>query len=230
MKKIWKALLAGMMALMLAGCGSSEADQIKLLVTGNIDTIYLGKYDAEYMQLVDATEEELTQMYEDGLEAESEWFCTYFGILSEGEEYTDLDSGLRQQMVEMYKQIYSNTKYSVGDVNKLEDGSYTVQVTVSPINVMELALDAVDSGSDNPYTQFQEKYADTDFSQMTAEDYWAYTEEYAQACIDLVSDQIPNIGYDEDKSLSIQVQQGEDNLYEMNQDDWSRFDGYVITY
>ena len=213
-KRIIAIALALVLIVALSAC-TSDTDAIKTLVQGNIDAIYLGQFDQDYMEVTGETEESLQQDYEDGLDVEAEYFCSYFNILdsSVGETYEDVPSDIKQQIVDLYKEIYSYSKFTIGEIAATQDGNYTVQVTVSPINVIKLAVDAVDSGED-----------------MTDAQYSEYVKNYAQACIDLVKAQIPKLGYEEDKTQSLQVQKGSDGLYSINSDDWSVFDSYVIDY
>lgn len=231
-KSILALAAAAALAVSLAGCTSTE-DSIKTLVDGNIASIYLDQQNEDYLTLTGQTADEAHQAYEDGIDVEAEYFCNYFGITdsSLGETYDDfVTDDIKTEIRDLYKEIYSHTQYTVGDVTKLSDGSYTVQVTVSPINIMDLATTAVENGTDNAYTQFVESAASLDVSSMTEEEYVQYSMDYAQACIDLVEEQMANIGYEDDKTQSIQVQKDSDGLYRMNDDDWSIFDSYVIYY
>jgi hypothetical protein len=230
-RRIVAIALALVLIVALSACGS-DTNAIKTLVQGNIDTIYLGQYDQDYMELTGETEETLNQQYEDGLDVEAQYFCSYFSIVdsSAGETYDDVSDDIKQQIIDMYKEIYSHAKFTVGEVAAMQDGNYTVQVTVSPINIIRLAMEAVESGGSNPYNDFTTETASLDFASMTTEQYAEYCKNYAQACIDLVKSQMSNIGYEEDKTQSLQVQKDSDGLYSINADDWAVFDTYVIYY
>lgn len=223
--------LALVMAVGLSACtGSSEKD-VTTLVQGNIDEIYLGKFDADYLKMVDSTEEEAKQAYLDGLEVEAEYFANYWGIVdaSYGESYEDLDESLQSDIVDLYKEIYSKSKYEIQPATKQSDGSYTVKVLVDPIDIMEQAVDLYTNDEYEPLNEFWDKYAETDFSVMSDEDYNAYTHEYGELVVQLVRDQLPNLGYKEQKSQAIQVEKTDD-VWSINADDWGIFDSYVIYY
>lgn len=238
MKKIRKlsaVLVFALCAMLcLSACGSldlggGEEEDVTLLVRGNIDVIYQGKYDPDYLEMVDSTEAEAERDYLDGLAVEAEYFAYYFGIVDPdyGETYDILDADLQNELVELYREIYSHSKYEVQTAVEQEDGSYTVRVLVDPINVIQLAVDAYEDYE--PLNEFWAKYADTDFGAMSDEDYLAYTHEYGYLMVQLVRDQMPNLGYMEQKSQSIQVQEV-DGVLSMNDDDWGIFDSYVIYY
>lgn len=230
-KRAFALGLALVMAVGLSACtGSSEKD-VTTLVQGNIDEIYLGEFDADYLKMVDSTEEEAQQAYLDGLEVEAEYFANYWGIVdaSYGESYEDLDESLQSDIVDLYKEIYSKSKYEIQPAAKQSDGSYTVKVLVDPIDIMEQAVDLYTNDEYEPLNEFWDKYAETDFSVMSDEDYNAYTYEYGELVVQLVRDQLPNLGYKEQKSQAIQVEKTDD-IWSINADDWGIFDSYVIYY
>lgn len=231
-KKIAATILALCTAFSLSACGGLNTSDVTTLVRGNINEIYLGQYDADFLKMVESTEAEAEQVYLDGLEVEAEYFAYYWGIVDSGmgELYTDLDESLRSDIVELYKEIYSHTKFEVQSAAEQSDGSFAVKVLVEPIDIMEQAEELYMNDGYEPLSQFWSKHAETDFSAMTDEEYMAYTHEYGEVIVSLVRDQIPNLGYLEQKSQSIQVEQDEDGLFTINSDDWAIFDSYVISY
>ena len=195
-------------------------------VTGNIDSIYLNKHSKTYLEIVDTTEEIAKQDYLDGLNVAAEYFALYWGIVEPdyGERYDDLSDALKKKITDLLDEIYSHTKYTIGSSSKTDDG-YTVEVFVSPINIMELAYDAAADYA--PLQAFLNKYADTDFNAMSDADYWAYTHEYGNVIVQLVRDQLPNLGHKDTKSLVMRIEK-EDGFYTINNEDWNLFDSYVI--
>jgi len=237
MKRMGKTLgvtaLALCLLLSLSACiGGVSAEDVTALVQGNIDEIYLGKYDEDYLKMVDSTAAEAEQAYLDGLEIEAEFFVNYWGIVDAGygESYADLDAGFRQEVVELYKEIYSHTKYEVQPAVKLDDGSYTVKVLVDPIDIMEQAEALYMNDEYAPLNAFWEKYAYTDFSAMSDAEYMDYTHEYGEIIVQMLRDLLPQLGYTEQKTQAIQVEVGEDGRLQINEDDWGIFDSYVIYY
>lgn len=238
-KKWFAGLLAVCMVMGLAACGAVSdlvgdalnEETVVRLVKGNIDVIYLGQYDEDYLEIVVDTEEELQQEYLAGLEVEAEYFAGYWGIVDaeSGESYTDLDEELREDIIGLYKEIYSKSKYEVQDAVKMNDGSYAVKVLVDPIDIMEQALALYQNDEYEPLNSFWEKYAGADFSAMSEEDYWAYTNEYGEVIVQMVRELLPKLGYKEQKSQTIQVEEV-DGAFQINGDDFGIFDSYVIEY
>lgn len=87
MKKFTTCVLAAVLAigmLLSTGCSLfSDEGRVTDLVQGNLDHVYLGKYDENYLSLVESTEEEAETEYQAGLRYEAEYFAYYFGILDE---------------------------------------------------------------------------------------------------------------------------------------------------
>ena len=122
-------LLAGVMALGLAACGGITSDDAEAYIQGLLDASYLGQYNQEYLDLADITEEESrTEDYEWNTAAEAEILREYLAIQS-------TDASI-QQSVDLIKEIYAHSKYSVTGASKLEDGSYAVTVSIQPMDIL----------------------------------------------------------------------------------------------
>ena len=126
MKKKRVAIICVLAAvLLLAGCGGGF--DASGYVRGVLNNIYLGD-SAEYTKMVDITEEEAAEEYEQGIEVEADFFLQYYGI---GEVSDDV----YQQIVDMYKTIYQQSKFEVQEAVKNGD-DYNVEVLISPIDVI----------------------------------------------------------------------------------------------
>lgn len=236
MKKTVILILTMAMVIGLAACGSDGTDKMRTLVQGNIDAIYKGKASQEYLNIIGSTPEQEKDAYLSGLETEAEFFCYYFGIVdtSLGESYEDLREETRKKIVDMYKQIYAQSKYETKESVKQSDGSYTVQLTLEPIDIMEQVYYDLVGGTYAPYEEFNEKHADTNIDAMSDEEFEKfleeYTDEYANVIIDCVLSHMPNLGYRDAKTMSIQIQENSDGFFSINDDDWTKIDDYMIYY
>lgn len=234
-KRIAVFILILCAALTLSACGILELalnrEFVTNLVRGNIDAVYQGKYDPEYLDMVDITEKEAEQDYIYGLEIEAEFFANYWGIVDAayGESYADLNENMKNDIIELYREIYSHSKYEVQNAVAQRDGSYTVKVLVEPIDIMEQAFDLYNSNEYAPLNDFWAKYEHADFNSTSDEDYIAYVHEYGEIIVQMIRDLLPNLGYKEQKSLVIQVGEVEGS-FGVNQDDFMNFDNYVIYY
>ena len=240
MKKVTKRMILLFtvlcMCINLCACGmigafnEVNAFDAELLVQGNLDEIFLGKADPNYLELVDSTREESKELYMEGLEAEAEFFATYWGILDTnfGQTYDDLDADLKEAIIDLYEEIYSYSKYEVISSVKQDDGSFAVKVTVDPIDVMQRASDAYENYE--PLITFLASYDQAAIDAMNDEEYLAFNCEYGRIIVQMVSEQIPNLDYMDQKTQTIQVEEDSDGYFAINDDDLMTFDSYVIFY
>ena len=220
MKRSIALCLVLVMALTLTACGGGvTAKDATALVQGNLDEIYLGKFDPEYLELVDITEADARETYEEGLEVEAEVFAYYFDI-------SNMNDEIKAEIIDLYKEIYAWSKYTVGEASKLDESTYAVKVVVSPLDIFVLVDEAFDEAMEPFYT----KYANVDISAMSDDEYNAYDKEWADAVIALCRGKLPEMGYLEDRSLVIQVTLDEDDYWVMSGDDFNSLDEIIIEY
>lgn len=221
MKKAKRALAlaaALVLALSLAGCGTLMTDSVKTLVQGNMDELYLGKYDEAYLELVDSTAEESEQNYLGGLEYEAEYFAQYFNV----ENLTD---EIKAEIVELYKEIYSHSKYEVGEASKVDETTYGVKVTIYPLDVMQKVLEESDAAIEELNAQFTEEQL------ATEEGYAEYDAAWARMFIGLCREKLSDVGYLEPEEIVVQVvQDPADGLWTISENDFQRVDSYIIAY
>ena len=214
-KVIAIVLVAVLCMGLLSGCGSFSATE---LVKNNLDLIYLNQYTDDYLTRVGLDKEQADQEYESGLEVEAEYFANTFDI--------DLDicgDEIRQQIIDLYRQIYTHSKYEVGSQSRNGD-TYLVQLTVYPIDIFQKVND---EDSEAFLADMQERADAGEFVNMTDDEYEVV---WAQAIIDMVSARIDSIGYLDPQTISVQVVKGEDNVYVIDDSDFNRIDSLIIAY
>lgn len=219
-KKVLALALGCVLGLgVLAGCGSSfSADG---LVKGNLDLIYLNQYTDDYLKSVDMTAEEADAEYEAGIAVEVEYFASYFDIVLDA-----CDETIEPQLIEMYHRIYDASKYEVGGVSKNGD-TFLVQLTVYPIDIMQKVQEEDAEGFISDWSarlesgEFDPEDPDYETKLETA---------WAQAIIDMMNARIGSIGYLEPQTVSIQVNKNENDLYTIDENDFSRIDSLIIQY
>ena len=198
----------------LAGCGSSFS--ATELVKGNLDLIYLNQYSDTYLKSVDLTKDEADQQYEDGIAVEVDYFCNYFNVVLDS-----CDETIQPQIADMYRQIYDHSKFEVGSETKNGD-TYLVELTVYPIDIFQKF---VEEDWETYLSQWQERYLAGEFaSEEAAETDWA------QGLIDQINGRMDSIGYLDPQTVSVQVTKGDDGLYSIDNNDFSRIDGLMIAY
>ena len=199
-------------------------------VKGNLDILYHGKIDPDYAELVESSEEELLALYEEGLVVTAEDFCYYWGILSDYETLNDLDSALQQRLIDLVEDISLKTKYEVQPAQSQSNGSYAVQVLISPVDIMFTASDMYDEGGYAPLAQILAEAETLDWENMSEADYWAFANRYGNIIADMFDTLMPDLGYMDEKSIIIQVEEDDDGLLALNEDDMSNFDMQIIPY
>lgn len=224
-KTLIALLLAAAMAFALAGCGKRgvTAEDATNLVQGNLDEIYLGVFDPDFLKSVNITESQAEETYRGGLETETEYFIYYYGL----EEVSD---ELYQEIVDLHADIYSYSSYTVQPATEQSDGSYAVKVTFRPLDIHV----QVDEEWADFMTAFNDDYADVDVDSMTDEEYaafWSeYSDDYNRRVVDLVKSKLPTMGYGEEDSLVIQVILDDDGYYTMDETSFQMFDTMLLTY
>lgn len=215
MKVMALALAAALCLGLLSGCGSFSASE---LVKSNLDLIYLDQYSDDYLKKVGLDKEQAEQQYEGGLEMEAEYFADLFSI-----ELDTCGDEVRQQIIDLYRQIYTHSKYEVGTESRSGD-TYLVQLTVYPIDIFQKVAD---EDTDSFWENMQTRADAGEFADMTDEEYEVA---WAQAVIDMVAARIDSIDYLDPQTISVQVVKDDDGVYSIDASDFNRIDSLMIAY
>lgn len=218
--------LALALSLLMSGCGllsmlGGTDEAMRDLVQGNLDEIYLGQYNEEFLELTNTTEAEAEQYYLDGLNLEAQYFAQYFLI----ENLTD---EIKAEIVELYKDIYSHSKYEVGEAAKIDDDTYGVPVTVYPMDIIQNVFDEVSAALD----EYNAGFSDEEYNEIISDEdaYAAYDAGWAEIVIGMVRDAVPGIGYLDPVDMVVQVQLGDDEYWSIADNDFSEVDATMIYY
>ena len=197
-------------ALLLAGCGAGF--DAAAYVRGILNNLYLGD-PSEYVETAEVSEEEAAREYEQGIELETDYFLQYYGI----GEITD---GVRQQISDMYRQIYGRSKYEV--LEAVSDGKdYLVEVQISPIDVITDSRADIDAAVE----AFVLEAVPADY-----EDDRALNDALALLVVDVVTENLPDSGWQEPRSVIVKVEKGEDGYYRLDSTAISQLDQEIIAY
>ena len=208
------------MATVETGSTTRElAEDIVILVQGNIDSLYLGRADRVYYDVVGATVAECEEDYLRGLEKEAEFFADYCSI-----EF--LPDDLKADLVELYKEIYSFSRYTVGEARRKTTDTYEVKVEIYPLNIMQLLLDGIDEGGMDWY---YDKYPNGSGS-MTDAEYEQYDRDWADGLIAIVREQLSKVGYEDPQTLAVQVIRDADGYWIISDESMSDIDALIIDY
>lgn len=231
MKKATKTaafLLAGTcLVSTLSGCNKVADEIITSMVQWTIDSVYLNKHDETYLTLSDTTLEEAEATYKEGIGYDADNFAYYWGITDDYVAYADLDAELQDAIYNICDTVSKSSKYEIVSAAAQDDGSYAVKVVVEPIDLMEQINEKYETYA--PLNDFFARTESLDYEAMSDEEYLAICNEYGYILVDLAEETLPNLGYLESKSLTIQMELIDD-LWTMNEDDFSNFSTYVVSY
>ena len=80
-RKLAAAGLALALTLALAACGGGyTAADATALVKANLDILYLGQYDADYLSTTETSENDAEELYQNNLEGETGRMIGYYGM------------------------------------------------------------------------------------------------------------------------------------------------------
>jgi len=132
---------------------------------------------------------------------------------------------------QLYKDIYAKADYTIVSSSKQDDGTFAVKVNVKPLDVIKLVDDNFDAGFEAFWTKFDAVDTDSMSDDELATWYTdVFAAEYYDTLLDLLEDQIPNIGYGDEKNIVIQVQQSEDGSLFISDEDFGNLDWLIIDY
>ena len=188
-------------------------------VEGLLKETYLGEFDKNYMTLVGITEEEAQATYENCLDVEAQFFCYFYDIEYPTEEQMS-------QIKDLYAHIYANAKFQVVSAAQQEDGSFSVKLSIEPINIVQLA----EARFEDTMQPFYDKYPADVQQAMSDAEYEAMDQEYAQMILDLYESVMPEIGNEEAQSLVVQIEMDAEGYYSLNDPDFGRIDELIINY
>lgn len=208
-------LLITLLTLTLALCGCGGGFDAAQLLQGNLDVLYLGQYDEEYLKSVNLTEEQATALYDEGMETEYEYFAYYFDI-----DTSLISDETKQAIIDLYKQIYAYSKYEVGDTSKNGE-TYLVQLTIYPIDIISKF------DPDQFQTQWQNRINAGEFDAMSDAQ---FEEAWAKSIIDSLSARVEKIGYLDPETISVQIAKDTDGYYCITDNDFQRIDELIIAY
>ena len=217
-------LLAVILLVSMSGCAllpalfGGSGFKADVYVKGLIDTNYLNQRDDAYVKMLseDITEEEFVEQYYSGVRAEAEFFMNYCSIVDVSEETV-------QRIVDMYDEIYSHTKFEVGEATEASNG-YLVSVTIYPIDVMERAIN---QDGDQITAEFQRRMENGDYNNMTDAE---FEEAWADLVISFVEGYVDDLDYLEPQTISVQIIKDDDGIYTIEDSDWQRVDALIIQY
>lgn len=221
-KRVGLLALALSLVLGLSACGADSGlskDAAVTYVAGTIEENYLGTASDEFKELVDTTDERIQSVYENSMETEVEYFLYNYAIDYPTDE-------LRKEIKELYKEIYSHIKFEVASAAEQDDGSFSVKVTVYPIDIAHLAEEEMETTLEPWY----EKYPTEVQDEMSEEELEVADAEWAQIILETFRSKLPEIGNLDAQSIAVQLERNEEGYYSLSQEEFNRLDALIIDY
>lgn len=200
LRRIALVLSCVMMMGLLGGCTSFDASAYLAALLDN-------SYKNDSTALVEmgiATAEEASALYEDGLDLEVSGITSAAGITEEQAE------GLRDVIADML----AGAKYTVGEAEKQDDGSYVVTVTYEQMNIFAPTLENYMTTVEEMITAWTE--AALAGEEVASEE--EMMEEVIGAFETTLSDTLANVTYAEPQTMTVRIELV-DGLYTPNEDD-----------
>lgn len=235
MNRLSALVLAGAMILTLASCRTSglTTEDASKCVQVEMDATYKGEFK-EFMDFYsNVTTEDAKAQYDAKIEYEAGYFMEMYGVPSVEDTSLILEPSEMQakRSRDLYKDIYAKADYTIASSSKQDDGTFAVKVNVKPMDIIKLVDDNFDAG----FEAFWAKFDAVDTDSMSEEEFtnWytnVFAPEYYDTLLDLLEEQIGNMGYLDEKNIVIQVQQSEDESLFISNEDFSNLDWLIIDY
>lgn len=238
LRRIPALVLCGAMLLSLCACGGGKGKGLTTkdattCVQVELDATYKGKFDGFVDFYSNVTTQDARDQYNAQVEYEAEAFLSGMGVPSPEDENISLEPSEMQakRARDLYKDIYAKADYSIVSSSKQDDGTFAVKVNIKPLDIFSLVNENYEAG----FEDFWAKFDAVDTESMSDEEFetWyvnVYAPEYYDTLLDLLESQIPNVGYKDEKSIVIQVQQSEDGGLFISGEDFGNLDWLIIDY
>lgn len=228
-------ILCGAMLLSLCACGEKglSTEDASKCVQVELDATYKGVFDGFLDFYSNVTTQDAQDQYDANIEYEAETFLDGMGVPSLEDESVSLEPTEMQEKRarDLYKSIYARADYSIVSSSKQDDGTFAVKVNIKPLDVFSLVNENFEAGFEEFWTKFEA--VDTESMSDEEFDTW-YTDVFGRAyydtLLDLLEEQIGSMGYKEEKSIVIQVQQAEDGSLFISDEDFANLDWLIIDY
>ncbi len=233
--RVTALVLAGVLSLSLSACGGKglTTEDASTCVQVEMDSTYKGKFDGFVDFYSNVTTDDAKAQYDAKVEYEAAYFMDIYGVPDMEDTTASLEPSEMQakRSRDLYKEVYAKADYTIASSSKQDDGTFAVKVNVKPLDIIKL----VDDNFDAAFEPFWAKFDAVDTESMSDDEFAAwytdtFAKEYYDTLLDLLEAQIPNIGYQDEKNIVIQVQQSEDESLFISNEDFNNLDWLIIDY
>lgn len=216
LKKFTALGLIFVLVLSLSGCSlfDSKAKVYSRYVTSLLDINYKN-VSKDYMTLTGASQKDAEAVYVANMDYQAHNLMSYYGV-------KEVDDGtILSEFYYLAQAIFANAKYEVTDVKEDKDtGSYTVEVTISPLDTLEVTYDDVVAYIES----FNARVDEGDYNNTTEVE---YETEFAEGIINILKSTTENPGYMDPVVLEIPIEPSDDYYY-IKDEDFLKMDSYML--
>lgn len=216
------AALVWVLLLLLTACGGALEQQAAAYIQWELDCTYKGRYPQEYLDQVEGmTQESARQQYEDNAQAEAQRLLEYLEVYAP-------DAQINQRAAQLVKDIYASARYTVGGGSLLSDGSFAVEVTLSPIELFHLLPRDI---CGQVWDQVcRDNGVDPERANALSQEAWqALDREYAAGMLDRVEALLPQLTYGQDQTVTLRLTR-DGSFVSLDAGSWQALDDMVIDY
>lgn len=183
-KKAAAAAVILMICVMVTACGAKL--DAKAYLQAMLDLSYKGD-SSQYVEMELGTAEDAALVFERGIDAEMAYF----------ENKLSMSDELKNDFRELFKEMYSKAKYTVGEAKEQKDGSYIVDVSYERMKLFEPAITMYNKNIE----ALPEKWAKLEENPSQDE----MLEDMAEVLRDSLRECMANVEYGETGTLTIKI-------------------------
>lgn len=215
-KKLTLLSIILVLAFSLCGCGlfDSRAKVYSRYTISLLDINYKN-ISKDYMTLTGVSQKDAEAVYVDNMDYQAHNLMNYYGV-------KEVDDGtILSEFYYLAQSIFANAKYEVTDVKKdKETDSYTLELTVYPLDTLETSYDDIVSYIED----FNTKVDDGNYNNTTEVE---YETEFAEGIIDILKKTAETPGYMDPVVLEIPIQPSDDYYY-ITDEDFLKIDRNIL--
>ena len=216
LKRTTAIMLIFIMAFSLTGCSLFDSKaKVYSRYTKSLLDINYKNVSKDYMTLTGVSAKDAEAVYVANMDYQAHNLMNYYGI-------KEVDDGtILSEFYYLAQSIFANAKYEISDVvhNKDTD-SYTVKLTVYPLDTLEVSYDRVVEYIEG----FNARVEDGDYNNTTETD---YETEFAEGIIEILKNSVNNPGYMDPVTLDIPIKPSDDYYY-INDEDFLTIDRNIL--
>ncbi|MCM1497060.1 MAG: hypothetical protein NC124_01190 [Clostridium sp.] len=215
-KKLTVLFMVFILTFSMTGCSlfDSKAKVYSRYAVSLLDINYKNQ-SKDYMTLTGVSQKDAEAVYVANMDYQAHNLMNYYGI-------KEVDDGtILSEFYYLAQSIFSNAKYEVTDVLHDKDSdSYTLEITIYPLNTLETTYDQVVS-----YIQdFNSQVDEGDFNNTTEVD---YETEFAEGIMAILKSTVDNPGYMDPVVLNVPIQPSNDYYY-ITDEDFLKIDRAIL--